>query len=123
METPAPPARVCAPLHQRVSARVRYAEGTVWGDRKLMPKSSVPDAGCCPPAGATPPWAPWAAVPPLSPECLTSCPQGLREAHDSCELPPSTSEFPVSGFLWESRPGSAPHLLAGLPLCSASRPS
>lgn len=35
----------------------------------------------------------------------------------------STSEFPVSGFLWESRPGLCSRFLAGLPLSLLGLPS
>lgn len=46
-------------------------------------KSSVPDAGCGPPAAVPPPWVPWALCPLPPSACLTSCSEGLRAPHDS----------------------------------------
>lgn len=124
---PAPPAGLALPpIRER-----RHVCGSGSRDRlgETNVKSSVPDAGCCPPAAVPPPWAPWALCPLPPSECLTSCSEGLRGPHDSTlgrswELPPALQSF--QSVVSCGRAGRASALAswqASPSLCSASRPS
>lgn len=125
---PAPPARLVLPSPHSVAMCAVQAQATVWGDRKPTPNQVFRMLA--------------AVHPPLSllrghrGPCAPSRPPNVsRAVRRGCGsrmtalwvvqlgAASSTSEFPVSGFLWESRPGLRSRFLAGLPPSLLSLPS
>ena len=102
----------CSLAPESVSMCAVQAEGTAWGDRKLVPKSSAPAAGCCPPPGHCAP-----SAPSVSRAVRGGC--GRRAIASSC-LPALQSFQSVVSC---GRAGRAPLPLTGRPPPLLSLPS